>query len=221
MSNDQCPMSNRADAARRVKAAGVGGIVLCGGGSRRMGRSKASLPFGPERMLQRVVRILAEVVEPVVVVAAVGQEIPPLGPDVRILSDRRPDRGPLEGLAVGLRALGHSVEAAFVSACDVPLLLPEYVRRVVELSAGFDAAVPHVAGFDHPLSAVYRLDVLPHAEALLGADRLRPKFLFDEVRTRRITPEELTPVDPQLQSLANVNSPADYTAALARAGFGS
>jgi molybdopterin-guanine dinucleotide biosynthesis protein A len=44
----------------------VGGIVLCGGRSTRMGRPKLSLPFGPETMLQRVLRILSEVVAPIV-----------------------------------------------------------------------------------------------------------------------------------------------------------
>ena len=42
----------------------VGGIVLCGGRSRRMGRPKAWLPFAGEVMLPRVVRLLSEVVAP-------------------------------------------------------------------------------------------------------------------------------------------------------------
>ena len=197
----------------------TGGIVLCGGGSRRMGRAKPVLPFGGELMLQRIVRLVGEVVEPVVVVAAAGQEVPPLPPAVSVLRDRHPGRGPLEGLAVGLGELRDRAQAAFVTACDVPLLLPAYVRRLIELSAGYQIAVPHVAGFDQPLSAVYRTSVLPHVETLLAEGRLRPAFLFDRVRTRRITAEELTDVDPDLQSLANVNTQADYEAALARAGF--
>ena len=47
-----------------------GGIVLCGGKSERMGRPKLLLPFGDETMLARVVRIVGQVVSPVVVVAA-------------------------------------------------------------------------------------------------------------------------------------------------------
>ena len=47
----------------------TGGVVLCGGKSTRMGQSKAMLPFGNELLLQRVVRILGEVVSPIVVVA--------------------------------------------------------------------------------------------------------------------------------------------------------
>ena len=42
-----------------------GGIILCGGKSSRMGRPKATLPCGPELMLQRVARLLAEAVEPI------------------------------------------------------------------------------------------------------------------------------------------------------------
>ena len=198
----------------------TGGIVLAGGGSRRMGRPKAMLPFGPERMLQRVVRLLRGVVDPVVVVAAPGQELPDLPPQVLLARDRRPDRGPLEGIAAGLRALGDRAEAAYVTACDVPLLVPDFVRRVIELAAGYDVAVPNVGGHDEPLAAVYRTGVLPEVEKLLGADRLRPAFLFDQVRTRRIPGEKLLDVDPALDSIANLNTPEAYRAALARAGFG-
>jgi molybdopterin-guanine dinucleotide biosynthesis protein A len=197
----------------------TGGLVLCGGNSRRMGRPKITLPFGPERMLQRVVRLVAEAVEPVVVVAAMGQELPELPPAVRVVRDRLANRGPLEGIAAGLRALSDRCDGAFVTGCDVPLLVPALVGRLVELSAGYQVAVPHVGGHDEPLSAVYRTSVLPQAESLLAAGRLRPAFLFEQVRTRRVTAEELADVDPDLASLANVNTPADYQAALARAGL--
>jgi len=181
-----------------------------------MGRPKAMLPFGREPMLARVVRLLGEAVDPVVVVAAAGQALPELPPHVEVLRDRHKNCGPLEGVAVGLRAIASEAEAAFATGCDAPLLLPEFVRRMIELSAGYDIAVPRVDGFDEPLAAVYRTCVLPRAEALLDRGRLRLAYLFDEVPTRRVTADELTDVDPRLQSLANVNSPADYQAALAR-----
>ena len=197
----------------------AGGIVLCGGKSSRMGVPKATLPFGPETMLQRVVRLLGTVVSPVVVVAAREQALPELPHGITVTRDEREQKGPLEGLRAGLRALPSSVGIAYVTSCDVPLLVPAFVERMVGLLGDHDIAVMEIEGFPHPLSAVYRRDTLPQVEALLAEDRLRPVFLFDTVRTRRVRPEEMTVVDPQLRTLRNLNTRADYLEALSEAGL--
>jgi len=106
-----------------------------------------------------------------------------------------------------------------VTSCDVPLLEPAFAARMIELLGEYDIAVMEIDGFPHPLSAVYRRDVLPHIEALLEQDRLRPVFLFDAVRTRRVRPEEMMSVDPELRTLRNLNTREDYLAALADAGL--
>jgi molybdenum cofactor guanylyltransferase len=184
-----------------------------------MGTPKGMLPFGPETMLQRVARLLTMVVSPIVVVAAHDQQLPPLDPDVRVTHDEREARGPLEGLRAGLKALPESVDAAYVTSCDVPLLVPEFVQRMIDLLGDDDIAVMEIDGFTHPLSAVYRRRVLPQVEALLAQDRLRPVFLFDAVRTRRVQPDDMRGVDPHLRTLRNLNTPEDYRSALAEAGF--
>jgi molybdenum cofactor guanylyltransferase len=197
----------------------AGGIVLCGGKSTRMGAPKATLPFGPETMLQRVVRLLSGVVSPIVAVAASDQVLPELPGDVIVTRDEREAKGPLEGLRAGLTALPDSIEVAYVTSCDVPLLVPGFVKLMVELLGDHDIAVMEIDGFPHPLSAVYRPDTLPHIESLLAQDRLRPVFLFDAVRTRRVRPEEMLSVDPQLRTLRNLNTREDYLAALSEAGL--
>ncbi len=196
-----------------------GGIVLCGGKSSRMGAPKLSLPFGPELMLQRVVRLLSEVVHPIIVVAAPQQDLPPLPSDVLIARDEREGRGPLEGLHAGLSALPGHVDAAYATSCDVPLLVPNFVRRMIQLLGDHDIAVPIEDNFHHPLAAVYRTRVVPHIEKLLTANRLRPVFLFNETNTRRVPVEDLRDVDPELQTLANLNHPQDYLTALSKASF--
>lgn len=197
----------------------AGGIVLCGGKSTRMGFPKALLPFGPETMLQRVVRLLGTVVSPIVVVAAPDQSLPELPASTRVTRDEREGRGPLEGLRAGLKALPNTVDVAYVTSCDVPLLVPGFVQRLIELADEHDIAVMEIDGFPHPLSAVYRLRTLPEVEALLAADRLRPVFLFEAVRTRRVAPAEMASVDPALLTLRNLNTRADYADALASAGL--
>ncbi len=199
----------------------AGGIVLCGGRSTRMGVPKATLPFGSETMLQRVVRLLGAVVSPIVVVAAREQSLPALPDDVTVARDEREQRGPLEGLRAGLKALPGSVGIAYITSCDVPLLVPAFVERMIELLGDHDIAVMEINGFPHPLSAVYRREILPEVESLLAKDRLRPAFLFDQMRTRRVRPEEMVSVDPQLHTLRNLNTPDDYLEALSDAGLSS
>ena len=196
-----------------------GGIILCGGLSTRMGTSKALLPFGAETMLQRIVRLLSAVVSPIVVVAAAGQLLPDLPADVIVTRDEEQGRGPLEGLRAGLKALPETVDNAYVTGCDVPLLVLDFVRRMIDLLADHDIAVMEIDGFPHPLSAVYRRNTLPHVEALLAQNRLRPVFLFDAVRTRRVQPAEMISADPELLTLRNLNTREDYLAALSIAGL--
>jgi molybdopterin-guanine dinucleotide biosynthesis protein A len=195
-----------------------GAIVLCGGKSTRMGSPKALLPFGPETMLQRVVRLLADVVSPIVIVAAAEQPLPELRGQVIVARDEQEGRGPLEGLRAGLTALPPHVDAAYVTSCDVPLLEPAFVRELLDLANGFDIAVVEIDGLPHPLSAVYRRAVLPHVEQLLAVNRLRPVFLFDSVKTRRVRGDEIT-ADPELRTLRNLNTRTDYERALRDAGL--
>lgn len=192
----------------------VGGIVLCGGQSQRMGRPKAWLPFGDELMLPRVVRLLGEAVHPIVVVAAPDQEVPPLPPEVAIVRDTAKGRGPLQGLAAGLTALTSQVDAAYLSSCDVPFLQPAFVRRLIDLLGGHAICVPQVGDYHHPLAAVYRLEVADAVIRLLAENRLRPFFLFEAVSTRIVKEAELMDVDPTLQTLRNLNTPEEYEKAL-------
>ena len=198
-----------------------GAIVLCGGKSSRMGQPKAMLPFGPERMLQRVVRLVSEAVptESIAVVAAPRQELPPLSNQVIVTHDRQEHRGPLEGIACGFAALAETVDAVYVTGCDVPLLVPAFINRMFELLGDHEIAVPKEEKFYHPLAAVYRSRVLPQIEQLLVVDQLRPAFLFGKCNTREIALDELRKVDPELLSLRNLNNPEAYRAALHEAGF--
>lgn len=195
--------------------AAVGGVVLAGGRSARMGRPKADLPFGRELLIQRVLRVLSGVVAPVVVVAAPGQDVAFLPPGVELVRDPVEGDGPLRGLAVGLAALAGRADAAFVTGCDAPFLAAAFVRRLAELRSRAMVCVPVLDGFPRPLPGVYAVGVLPVVHELLAARQLRLGGLLDRVETRLVTADELAAADPRLRSLVNLNTPADYARALA------
>ena len=200
------------------------GIVLAGGRSSRMGTPKAALEWHGSTLLRRVTGIVARATGgPVVVVRAPGQELPSLPRGVEVTEDAREGRGPLQGLAAGLAAVGGRADVAFVSSTDAPLLHPAFVRMVVgALDGEHDVALPQAAGFPHPLAAAYRTALLPAVEELIAAERMRPAFLFEACRVRRLeeavllTDPAVAAFDPALDSVLNLNEPADYEAARAR-----
>jgi molybdenum cofactor guanylyltransferase len=190
-----------------------------------MGRSKAALEWHGSTLLQRVVGIVARVVDgPVVVVRAPGQELPALPSGVTIAADAREGRGPLQGLAAGLSAVGDDAGWAYVSSTDVPLLHPAFVAVVLHAAEreDVDVALPVAHGFRHPLAAAYRTALLPEVERLIAEDRMKPAFLFERVRVRELgeaellRDRELAEADPELLSLLNVNDPSEYERARAR-----
>ncbi len=212
---------------RDASNGGLAGVILCGGESSRMGVPKAWLDFGGETLLARTVRTVAAVASPVVVVAAPGQDVPPLpiSAGVAVVRDALRGRGPLQGLAAGLDAIGPRSEAAFVTSTDAPFLHPALIRRLADLRGNHDAVVPCIGGRLHPLAAVYGIHVRAAITSLLAEGSLRLTRLGERVRTLTadeallLAGAELRAADPGLRSLRNVNTPDEYAAALAEAGL--
>jgi molybdopterin-guanine dinucleotide biosynthesis protein A len=191
-----------------------------------MGSPKAALDWHGSTLLRRVTGIACRVVTgPVVVVSAPGQSLPELAPSVELVTDAREGRGPLQGLAAGLAAIGDRAQSAYVSSTDVPLLHPRFVELVLHrLGDDVDVVLPEIGGYRQPLSAAYRVDLLGTVQELIAADRMRPAFLFERCRVLHLSGEAiledrtLAALDPDLESVSNLNEPADYDRAHALPG---
>jgi molybdopterin-guanine dinucleotide biosynthesis protein A len=206
--------------------AACAGVVLAGGRSSRMGQPKAALEWHGSTLLRRTVGILARAAGgPVVVVRAPGQELPELPDGTMVADDPREGRGPVQGIAAGLAALRGQADVAFISSTDLPFLHPAFVRRALRALTEADGAevlLPVARGYQQPLAAAYRVSLAEVAERLVTEDRLRPAFLFAECAVTRLDDAALladpvlAALDPGLDSVVNVNEPADYQAARAR-----
>jgi len=189
-----------------------------------MGTPKAALEWHGSTLLRRTVGIIARVTDgPVVVVRAPGQELPALPPPTEVVDDPREGLGPVQGLAAGLAAAQDRAEVAFVSSTDMPFLHPAFVRRVLRAAQdGADVGLPVARGYPQPLAAAYRTALAPVAAKLVAEERLRPAFLFEECVVERLdegalrADPVLAALDPGLDSVVNVNEPADYQAARER-----
>ncbi len=193
------------------------GIILCGGKSERMGRAKPLLPFGNEVLLQRVARNLSQAVNPLIIVAAPGQSLPKLSYEATIVYDRQPGCGPLEGLAMGLKALPKTIDCAFVTGCDTPFISPAFIQRIVALLDEYAVAIPKANGRYHPLCAAFSKKVLPDIEKMLDRGERRMGLLIELITNRDVLPDEWIDIDPQSKCLCNLNNPEDYALALKEA----
>lgn len=190
--------------------AGVTAIILTGGKSSRMGRPKALLPFDGEPLIAHIVRRLKHRFAEVVVVAAPDQELPYLA--VTLARDHVAYQGPVSGIYHGLRAA--RTEVCFVTSCDAPFLDPALITHMATQIDECDVVVPFWQERFQPLHAVYRSVVAPFLKEQLERGELRPISLYDKVRTRTVGEDEIRRFDPEGLSFLNMNSPADYEAAL-------
>jgi molybdenum cofactor guanylyltransferase len=188
-----------------------------------MGTDKNQLVLGSETMLQRTVRLLSHVVEPtnILAVAAVGQEVLDLPESITVLRDTSADRGPLEGIATGFRALeAKGYSAAYVTGCDTPFINSNIVDYLFEklFSSQSQVVVPADDYQLYPLNAAYRTSTLFAVEEQLAADRLSLHDLIEQIDALKVGLEEFRIFDPELKSLWNLNRWEDYQRALNEIG---
>ncbi len=193
-------------------------VVLCGGRSRRMGRPKHSLPFGTETALQRIVRTVGHITDQVVVIGFSGIEWPQLPKNVQTLIDSDPFPGPLAALVQGFESLPENVTTVLLAGCDFPMIsVPFWNKLIAQRDEQFDIIAVQEELFPQPFAAIYRRTVLPTAKQLLSQNDRSLQSLLKNCRSKFIPAEEFRTVDPELDSLRNLNHEADYLELLTRA----
>jgi molybdenum cofactor guanylyltransferase len=187
---------------------GISAIVLAGGQSRPMGHDKRVVTLNGEGLLRRVLHVLEPIfAEILLVTAGPAPELNDLGH--RVMADLIPGSGSLGGVYTGLAGAGQP--RVFVAGCDMPLLNAGMVRYLATVDDDADVVMAQLAVGLQPTHAVYSKACLRHLEAMARAGHLKlQKLLEQQTLTVRILREDdLRPVDPDLLSFFNVNTPAD------------
>ncbi|TWT66773.1 molybdopterin-guanine dinucleotide biosynthesis protein MobA [Posidoniimonas polymericola] len=199
-----------------------GAVVLCGGESRRMGRDKASLPFGDETLLSRTLRRAADwaPADNLVCVAAANQTLPKLPAGVRVVRDRKPGKGPLPALGWGLETLSDRCDAVLAVGCDYPLLSTAFVELLYSHLDDKPWASVQIGDQLQPLPAVLRVSLAAAIATQLADGKSSLRGLLS-ANPGNVLPEHLArQADPYLFSLTNCNDDRAYRRALELAGFG-
>jgi molybdopterin-guanine dinucleotide biosynthesis protein A len=200
--------------ARGGRLREIGGAVLAGGASSRMGSDKARREVAGVAAATRTARLLASLCQDVLLV---GGEPPPDAPGRRVPDPAGP-RCALRGL-VGALASSRAPRVLVV-ATDLPLLSPELLLALVAWPEA-EVVLPRRDEGLEPLCALWgREAVLPRARARLEGGRLALHELAAELDAAVLEGADLVAADPEGLALANANTPEEWErlAAIARAG---
>ncbi len=138
----------------------LGGAVLAGGRSRRMGSDKAFIEIDGRSMLERAVDALEQAdAEPVLVVGGDRARVADLG--LVWAADRWPGEGPLGGIITALETI--ETELVAILPCDLIGASPVGVITVANAIGKADVAVPTADGHSEWLHAVWRIRPSPAA----------------------------------------------------------
>jgi molybdopterin-guanine dinucleotide biosynthesis protein A len=159
---------------------GMEAVILTGGGSRRMGRDKATLPIDGKAQAQRIVDALRS---EGIAVTTLGREPTP---GATFIADQEEFAGPIAALS----RFEPREDTVFVASCDLPRFDPRLVRLLADCFEG-DACVPMSDGFRQPLCALYGKSAFAEL-ALMAEEGLRcPTKWLDRLKLRLVPEEEL------------------------------
>ncbi len=174
------------------------GVVLAGGASRRMGRSKDAIELSDGRtMLHAALALMRAITDDVLIAGAPSIEI---ASDVPIVADDTPGAGPLAAVASVLRS--GAAARYLVIPCDMPRLTGPRLRTLADIEARL--AAYRTRERLHPLPLLVHASMLARIDALL-ADGVRSLHrLLDDPAAR------IVEVDDD-SGFANVNTPDDLS----------
>jgi molybdenum cofactor guanylyltransferase len=190
-----------------------------------MGTAKAALEWHGSTLLYRTASVLIRAVTgPAVAVAAPSQQLPVPPAGVELVRDR--SRGWARCRA-WRRGWPRSPTGRRWPSCAPPTCrscTPGFVRAVLRAlaAAGTDIALPIAHGYRQPLAAGYRTALAEPIAKLVAEGRLRPGMLAEHCvvapidHAALLADPELARLDAELDSVININTPDDYTAARAR-----
>jgi molybdenum cofactor guanylyltransferase len=187
----------------------VSAIVLAGGRSSRFGRDKLAEPLAGRTLLERSIDAVRLVAGEIVVVTTVDGRLQ-LPEGIVAIADPTPFEGPLVGLLTGLRRV--TQPCILVVGGDMPTMVGAVLEAML---AGLDDPVFEAVTLEHeglarPLPAVMRAAQATGAvERLVATGERRLRALYHEVATLAIDERTWRKLDPEGQTIRDIDTPAD------------
>jgi molybdopterin-guanine dinucleotide biosynthesis protein A len=183
----------------------VAGVILAGGKSSRFGSNKALALHQGTALIQTITDRLAGLFPENLLITNSPEAYAFL--DWPMAADQYRGCGPLAGIHAALGSI--SQPRAFVCGCDMPLLNPKLIRFLCELPGEHEVVLPWLPEGPEPLYAVYSKKILPVIEEHLAKNQYKIGLLYEKLRIRKVTAEEILQIIPDLTTFQNINHQHD------------
>lgn len=183
----------------------IGGIILAGGKSTRLGQNKALVELDGKPLVRHVMDALRPLVDEIVLVTNTPGDFAFL--EIPMVADQYVGAGPLAGLHAGLSTIRG--EYGLAVGCDMPFLNRALLEYMVLQRTGYDVVIPRIGDYYEPLHALYARHCLPTIESTLQSGQRRLLGFIHPLKVRYIKADEIDRFDPQRLSFFNLNSPGD------------
>ena len=190
-------------------------VIQAGGESRRMGRSKATVPFAGRPLICRLIDRLSPVADDLVITTNEPDNLVFLHgefPDLRIqlVCDSFEYRGALPGLYTALQAARNPYVA--VVACDMVFASASLVvaEALAMNESGADVVVPVNQHGYEPFHSMYRrMGCLPAVRRALDRGEKRAQAFFDDVKVLEFPQARVLEAEPMGGCFVNANTPEE------------
>ena len=183
--------------------------IQAGGRSSRMGRDKALLPLGGRPLIEHVLQRVAGLGDEVLITTNRPDDYAFLG--LRMVGDRQPGAGALDGLLTALEAARG--DRVLLLACDMPFVSHPLLDHMLGIDSDAEVVIPKRGGRLQPLHTIYAASCAASVREALNAGEKRMISFFPSVQTWIVEQEILDQYDPNGLSFFNVNTPDDLVQA--------
>ncbi len=183
-------------------------VILAGGESRRMGRDKAYVEFRGKSLLNHAIKNLSPLFDEIVLSVREPLSLDVSQSNVVQVMDAGEGRGPIMGIAAAMAEV--RTDWVFVTGVDMPFVVPAVLQQMADHRPGHDAVLAEVGGSLQPMPAFYAKGTcLPAMQSCIAQGRRSLMRLIPSLSTAILTEQELRPLDPDLRSFTDFDTPAD------------
>jgi len=183
--------------------------IMAGGRSQRMGQNKSFVSIQGKPMIEHILERLASLQCPTLLITSLFDDYKQY--NLPMFADIIPDQGALGGLYTALHV--SETPSVLCVACDMPFINIDLLRHMISLRERADVIAAYFDETWQIFPALYNKTALPHFKSALDSQTLRMQKIFQGMAVHTLTQADLAPIDPDLRSFININTPSELEAA--------